>query len=184
MNAFDFDKTIYNGDSSIDFYIFCVMRHPSIIKYLPIQSLAYFKCLFGMITKTKMKEVFYRYFEGLKDIDNEVDVFWGNNMHKIKKWYKEMKKEDDVIISASPYFYLKPLCDKLGIKYLLASDVDKKSGKYKGLNCWGEEKPKKFKEQFPSIVLENFYSDSYCDTPMAKISKKAFIVKGDNILKW
>ena len=27
LNVFDFDNTIYDGDSSIDFYIFCLKRN-------------------------------------------------------------------------------------------------------------------------------------------------------------
>ena len=39
------------------------------------------------------------------------------------------KKDDDVIISASPEFLLKPICKKINIKYLIASNVDKNSRK-------------------------------------------------------
>ena len=31
MNVYDFDGTIYDGDSSIDFYLFCIKRKPSIL---------------------------------------------------------------------------------------------------------------------------------------------------------
>lgn len=184
MNVYDFDKTIYKSDSSIDFYLFCLFRHPSIIKYLPFQLNALTMFLTGKITKTKMKEVFYRYFEGIDDIDNEVNLFWENNFDKINKWYIDVKKDDDVIISASPHFFLKPVCGRLGVSNLIASNVDKKSGKYIGKNCWGEEKLKRFKERFNNIRPENFYSDSYCDEPMAKISKNAYIVRGSKIKPW
>ena len=32
VNTYDFDKTIYNGDSTIDFYIFCLKKEITIIK--------------------------------------------------------------------------------------------------------------------------------------------------------
>ena len=49
LNVFDFDNTIYDGDSSIDFYIFCLKSNPLLIRYLPIQ-------LYGMIMyKLKIK---------------------------------------------------------------------------------------------------------------------------------
>ena len=35
MNCYDFDKTIYNGDSTKDFYLFCLKRHKGIIKTFP-----------------------------------------------------------------------------------------------------------------------------------------------------
>ncbi|MBF1089242.1 MAG: haloacid dehalogenase-like hydrolase, partial [Solobacterium sp.] len=32
--------------------------------------------------------------------------------------------------------------------------------------------------------IENFYSDSYSDTPLARIAENAYLVKGDNLLPW
>ena len=37
INAYDFDETIYDGDSSVDFYLYCLKRKPSIIIMAPIQ---------------------------------------------------------------------------------------------------------------------------------------------------
>ena len=35
MNAYDFDDTIYAGDSSLHFFVFFLRKDPSLIKYLP-----------------------------------------------------------------------------------------------------------------------------------------------------
>ena len=35
MKVFDFDNTIYNGESSFDFALFMVKKKKSLIKYLP-----------------------------------------------------------------------------------------------------------------------------------------------------
>ena len=40
LNVYDFDKTIYDGDSSIDFYLFCLKRKKSIILLLTKQVFA------------------------------------------------------------------------------------------------------------------------------------------------
>ena len=32
--------------------------------------------------------------------------------------------------------------------------------------------------------IDEFYSDAYCDTPLAKEADKAFMVKGDRITDW
>ena len=37
---------------------------------------------------------------------------------------------------------------------------------------------------FPNGEIEKFYSDSYSDSPLAEISKEAFLVKGDELKKW
>ena len=46
MNVYDFDKTIYDGDSTIDFYFYCLKKHPKIILCLPIQLYAAVKYTF------------------------------------------------------------------------------------------------------------------------------------------
>ena len=66
----------------------------------------------------------------------------------------------------------------------MASRVEKTTGKYNGLNCHGAEKVKRFYERFPSGVIDEFYSDSLSDTPLAKISHKAYIVKNNDRTEW
>ena len=34
MNVYDFDKTIYAGDSTIDFWKFCMIRYPRCRRYI------------------------------------------------------------------------------------------------------------------------------------------------------
>ena len=64
MNCYDFDKTIYRSDSSCDFYLFCLRHYPKILRRLPVQIVAFVRhYVLHSITKTQMKEVFYRYFQ-------------------------------------------------------------------------------------------------------------------------
>ena len=35
MNVYDFDNTIYDGESIVDFYFFLLFRNPSLIYILP-----------------------------------------------------------------------------------------------------------------------------------------------------
>ena len=35
MNVYDFDNTIYKGDSTADFFIFCLRKHPKIVLVFP-----------------------------------------------------------------------------------------------------------------------------------------------------
>ena len=183
MNVYDFDNTIYKGDSTRDFYFYSLKKHPGIIKYLPYQAYYFIKFALKIITKTEFKEKFYIFFKGIADIDAFVEAFWTEHRKNIKKWYFDIQRKDDIIISASPYFLLKPICDKLEISTLEASNVDKYSGKYDGLNCWGDEKVKRF-NKISSEKIESFYSDSYSDSPLAEIADTAYMVKGDRIYKW
>ena len=88
------------------------------------------------------------------------------------------------MISASPEFLLEPICERLGIKNLIASRVDCKTGIYNGENCYGEEKVNRLNEIFPNIKINEFYSDSYSDQPLASLSKSAFLVLGSKLYKW
>lgn len=184
MNAYDFDKTIYDGDSSVDFYLFCLRKYPTIILVTGKQLLGILAGSLGIISREKMKEIFFSFLVKVSDIDEVVDQFWRDGDKKIKSWYLKQKRADDVIISASPDFLLRPICKKLKIKYLIASNIDKHTGKFYGKNCKCEQKVKKFKENYGKFEIENFYSDSLSDTPMAKISNHAFLVHNSSIKPW
>lgn len=183
MNVFDFDKTIYSGDSTASFFFWCLRKHPKVMLYIPkiaVASLKYYAFHIG--DKTGFKEKMYCF---LKACEGEKDVaeFWKENINKIKKFYKDIHKDDDVIISASPEFLLKPLEKKLGIT-VIASIVDIHTGKYTGVNCYHSEKVRRFREQYPDGRIDSFYSDSYSDEPLAVIAKSAYIVDGESITEW
>lgn len=183
MNVYDFDNTIYKGDSTFDFYKFCLRRHIGIVKLFPSLLGAFTKYyVLKKGTKTQFKEVMYKFLTFV-DTEKEVDLFWDSHIKNIKPWYKKQQKENDLIISASPEFLLKPAMKRLGIKRLIASQVSPVNGKYSGINCHGEEKVRLFRKKY-NCEIEEFYSDSYSDTPLAAISKTAYMVKDDKIKKW
>jgi len=184
MNVYDFDKTIYDGDSTLDFYLFALKRKPGLIKYLPIQVLGCLKYLLGICTKLEFKEKFYYFLNGIDDTDNLIEVFWNEKQSKIKEWYLNSKKDSDLIISASPVFLLEPICKKIGIKHLIASEVNKKTGICEGENCYGEEKVVRLKKEFRDATIKEFYSDSLSDSPLSLLADKRFIVSGANIVEW
>ena len=126
MNVYDFDETIYDGDSTVDFYKYCLRRRPYIIFRFPLWTALRFVLDSGK--KLVFKERFYRFLYAFDDIDSEVSRFWDGHEKKIKRWYLENRRPDDVVISASPEFLLNPVCKRLGISVLMASVVDKKRG--------------------------------------------------------
>jgi HAD superfamily phosphoserine phosphatase-like hydrolase len=185
MNVYDFDNTIFKGDSTARFCLFTIKRHPKLLRNTPSVLLAFvrFYCL-KKGTKTECKQTLYRFLTGIDNIDKEISLFWKVNESRIKAFYLRQQKEDDVIISASPSFLLSPICKKLGIRHLIASEVNPRTGIYSGENCHGEEKVLRFRKCFKDAVPAKFYSDSYSDTPMAKISKEAYMVKNETITPW
>lgn len=184
MNVYDFDETIYDGDSTRDFVFYAMRYRPKVLLSLPKQGFYGILFLLKMMDKTVFKEKFYSFFKHIDDMDEFVDEFVESHMNAIKPWYLAQHEENDVIISASPEFLLKGFCERLNIKYLIASKVDPKTGKYDGLNCYHSEKVVRFRQQFKIEDITAFYSDSYSDSPMAEISPKAYLVKGDLISKW
>lgn len=185
MNVYDFDQTIYNGDSSVDFYKYCLKRYPVIYKKLPEVILYGTLFLLKIVKKKEFKSRFFKFATLIPDLENAIADFWTKNKSKIKKFYIDIQKEDDIIISASPTFLLDEICRMLGIKYLYATNIDLKTGKIIGENCYGEEKVKRFYEAgHEKDSIDEFYSDSLSDSPLADIAKKAFIVKKEELIPW
>lgn len=182
MNVFDFDNTIYKGDSTADFYLFCLRRHPKIIALAPGLLVSLLRFKLRKTTKTQFKSAMFGFLK-YADLTKDINDFWDSHIKNIKDFYKNMQSEDDVIASASPEFLLEPACKKLGIKYLIASKVDK-DGVYEGINCSEAEKARRFKERFGSRKIDCFYSDSYNDTPLAVLARHSFMVSGENISDW
>lgn len=183
MNVYDFDKTIYRGDSTVDFYFYALKKKPLLLRYAPLQALGFL--LYGLkrIDKTGLKEYFFRFLRGI-DAEAFAESFWQQRLSGIHTWYLEAQAEDDVIISASPSFLLRPACRMLGIKHLIASEVDPATGKFLGPNCRGEEKPRRFRAKFGEASIDKFYSDSASDLPMARLAKQAYMVEDGRIREW
>ena len=185
MNVFDFDKTIYRGDSTVDFICFLVRRHPRVIGSLLGSLPTVSRYQRGKISKTAMKERLYRCFRLVPDMDEEVKHFWAKHFRKMEPWYLACKQSSDLVISASPEFLLRIPCERLGIRPPIASRVDAATGQYDGLNCYGEEKVKRFLAAFGSEVKpEHFYSDSRSDAPMAALAEKAYLIKKHSPEPW
>ena len=187
MNVYDFDQTIYQNDSSVDFYKYCLSCYPEIARLWPKQINAFVRYQSGEhnnIRKTEMKSVFFSYVARIDDIPEMVRTFWNIHENGIKQWYVDQQREDDLIISASPEFLLKDICGRLGIKHLIASDVDPNTGHFLRPNCHDYEKVRLIKKVADLSQIDAFYSDSYSDSPLAVFAKKAYIVKGNEISPW
>lgn len=182
MNVYDFDKTIYPLDSSIEFYLYNLKRNPIIAMYWIKMIVAFGMYKLHIITKTDMKTIFYIYFNRIDNIEKRAEEFWSTRFEKLNAFYLKQKESTDVIISASPEVLLKPICDKLGVT-LIGSRVDPVTGRSQE-NCYGIEKVKRFRELYPDAEINDFYSDSLSDSPLAKLSKKAFLVTGKTITDW
>lgn len=185
MNVYDFDKTIFDGDSTFLFLKYAARRRPRIALKAPAVLLNGLLFVTGVRKKQAFKEYLFRSaFAGLDDIDELIRAFWDENAGGIKRWYLAQQNEDDVVITASPVDIVKPVCERIGIRHVLGSPVDLRTGRYAGLNCHGAEKVRRFRDEFPGKSVDEFYSDSHSDDPMARIATRAFLVRGESILPW
>jgi len=186
MNVYDFDKTIYPQDSTANFYKFCLSRYPRLRLGLFKTGWYFFLYFLRVYDKTQCKERFYSFLRSVPDIDAAVAEFWETRFDDLHDWYvNDKRRSDDIIISASPEFLLRPVCDRLGVT-LLASRVDKHTGRYDGVNCHGDEKVRRLLEFMPDAKerIEEFYSDSISDSPLARLAQDAYMVKGSDVIPW
>ncbi|MDR1598342.1 MAG: haloacid dehalogenase-like hydrolase [Oscillospiraceae bacterium] len=189
MNVFDFDGTIYAGDSTADFTLYCLARQPRILLALPQWARGLASALNALRTDraardmTALKERLYAYLPLVRDMPGTLDRFWSTHGRKLYPWYLEMKRPDDVIISAGPRFLLEPVCRELGVS-LIASEVEPSTGRCSSRNCRGSVKAERFMETYPGAVIDAFYSDSMSDLPMARLAQRAYLARYGRVRDW
>lgn len=182
VNVYDFDHTIYKGDASLDFIMYCLLRYPKTWKYLPSQALVLIFFVFGLRTRKEVKQVAFGFLKDLENIDEIVVKFWKRHEKNIKSWYSAQRKRSDIIISASPEFLLLPIVRKLNIDVLLATKMDKFTGQINGENCRAKEKVRRLKTYDKDLIIGGVYSDSLSDKPLFKLAKEPYLVKGNKII--
>lgn len=183
MNVYDFDKTIYGSDCTLDFWRYCIRRYPRTLKTLLFTLFAATAHVCGFYSKEQFKETFYRFLKYVPDVGNAVRCFWDAHESRICAWYLEQRETEDLIISASPEFLISEICARLEIRYI-ASRVDPLTGKLESPNCAGEEKVNRLLAEYPGAKIDQFYSDSVTDTPLARLASQAYLVKDNKAVRW
>ncbi len=185
MNVYDFDRTIFDGDSTVLFIRYLAKHMPTLALRAPLILGNGLLFVSGIRDKRAFKErLFQSLFSPVDDVYERLETFWDAYECRIKDFYRKTQKPDDVVITASPVDVVRPMCERLGIKTVLGSPVDLRTGLYSGNNCDGKEKVRRFREMFPTGTVDDFYSDSHSDDPMARVARRAFFVRGDQIEPW
>ena len=187
MDVFDFDNTIYDGESSFDFFKFCMRKKPSLVKHMPKIAAMLLKYKTGTVDKSEVArfcgEMLVVLAKNADELNDALDKFWAVNRDKLKPFMLSLLKEGDVIISASPSFMFESIKQYLNGADIIATEVDLTSMKIKTL-CYGENKVLEFKKKYPSIIPDNYYTDNLNDTPMLELAPNAWLVKGEKIIKY
>lgn len=182
MRVFDFDNTIYNGESVFDFYLFSIRYSPAVAKYVPIVVFNLIKYKLGKTTMQDLEDAVKKYASYyLNAFDNKEEIicaFWDKHIKNIKKWYKP--QPDDVIITASFNMIMEEVCQRLGVKSCICSIVNRDTMQVEYLN-FRDNKRKTFVEFYKNKTVDEFYTDNMVDKPMIDIAQKAYFVKGNKI---
>ena len=173
VNVYDWDKTIFPVDSTVAFVRWCLRRHPGVIRALLGTLVLLPGYWLGKVSKTAIKERMYGFLRRVPDVDAELEAFWAQNFARVNPWYLAQRRPDDIIISASPEFLVRIPAQKLGVR-LLASRVDKHTGKTDGENCHGAEKVR----SFTPIPAATAHSRSWPSTPTSCTGRPARPGKG------
>lgn len=185
MNAYDFDETVYAGECSVEFFLYCFKADPSLIKFLPSVIKAFFLYKREKITLEQMLNDYGKVIEDYfsthsLNLEEAVVKFWDKHIGRIKPFYLKQKKDDDIIITASPDFLMQEVCRRLGVKNLICTKFDVGTGKIEK-PCFREAKIDCFRERFPDVRIDEFYTDSMNDRFLMPFADKVFIVKGNKI---
>ena len=184
MNVYDFDKTIFYPDSSVTFFRYCLRHFPgAVLRALPGSIPAALRYARGAICAKELKEKLFAFLKDLPEPERTVERFWDEHFSGIGEWYFARKRDDDLIVTASPEFLVGEAGRRLGVR-VIGTRMDIRSGRIEGENCHDEEKVRRFFAAFPEGHIEEFFSDSHSDDPLASLAEKAFLVNWGTLHPW
>lgn len=187
MNAYDFDETIYDGESSVQIIISYLSADPKALKFVPGVMKVFNMYKHGKLSledfSGKYADIVRDYLAGNNfDFDTFVKKFWDKHEKNIKPFYFEKQRSDDCVISASPRFYIQEICSRIGIKNVVATEFNLKTGAVEKA-CFREGKISSFRQAFPNGVIDDFYTDSLNDEFLFPYAKRVFMVKGNKLTR-
>ena len=193
LSVYDFDKTIYNGETLNDFYRFYLIKKPWKI-YTVIFQLWYFLLyVLKIINLEKLKENFLRFLNGENtgELKKLIREFWKKKESKINLWVKDEilknKKETEILvaISASPTFLIIDRLRLMGFDVVIGTDFLFESTKFHShitsKNCKNYEKVRRLNKWAEDNNIQydivNFYSDSIADKPLFDLAEHKYWIK-------
>ena len=139
MNLYDFDETIYDGDSTRDFVLYCYKNHPRTLAYLPRQLAAVTSTWLGRSTRPHLRNGISACLLPCRT-STAPSLISGTatptascaiiHARRVRMTWSFPRRRN----------YRASLCERLGLTHVIASDVDKFTGHFNGVNCYGAEK--------------------------------------------
>lgn len=183
MRVFNFTKVIYDGNASLDLFIFFVKQ-----KYSRIFS--FFKLLgpiFMWVTKRgSMKDIMELFYQIiLADITiSEIELFKVTNAHKVDlEGFGIIKDTNDyVIITSEPTFIVDLFINRNKFN-VICTEFDTRSFKIIGKLCVGEEKLNRLRQVGINAIKE-LYIFSFQEKALMKISEQILIYRNAHLIEF
>jgi hypothetical protein len=186
--VFDFDKTLTMHDTLLSF--FCFNEKKTLLFFF--KFCIYILCMvltkFNIIHNISLKKIgiylFLRHIN-LSHLNDKLQEFSESDYVQYSKLYKGLIFDTNTnyyVVSASFEEYIKPMFP--GFVQIIGSKLtqDRKNRTVLEYNCFGKDKPIALLRHGINHIDE-FYTDSYDDLPLAKISKNIIIVDGDDLVR-
>ena len=168
IDVYDFDGTIYDGDSTVDFTRFCLRRHPAVLAGLPRFIGTSVLLALGRRNLTQFKSVLFGEMAKRFSLEKEAELFWQDERTRAKlgRWFFDRPRDLPIVIaSASPEFELQYAAKILGVPRLI------------GKNCKGEEKLRRIGEAVGAFEIRAMYTDdAKADGPLLAAAQEGYIV--------
>ena len=180
MKVFDFDSTIYRGESPVDFTFYMIRHNKKIVRYVPriMVTLAGYKM--HLIKKEKLESLSNEFIEKVLDdpdsLSEFVSQFWATHAHKLNKDIVRLIDSGDVIITASPSFLINGVSDMLNTRHILGTEIDLQQKKLVWYN-FGDNKVERYRSIYGYRQIDAFYTDSFYDEYLMDISREVYIVR-------
>ena len=161
MKVFDFDNTLYRGESSLDFSLYMIRTHKKILLYLPVIMANAIKYKLCLVDRQKLGAEINKYMKLIirdeREIRHLVRKFWQTHADRLDADMLKRISPDDLIITAG--------LDRIEILHFNFKD----------------NKVSRFRELYGDAKIDAFYTDSYNDRALMEISDKVFLVKKGKI---
>ncbi|MCL2105729.1 MAG: haloacid dehalogenase-like hydrolase [Oscillospiraceae bacterium] len=186
LNVYDFDNTLYDGESGVHMFFYYLKKKPSFIRFAPTVAIGMVQYKMHLI---KLEDVLRKYagiveyFIGeVVDFNRDSKIFWDKREDRLHGFYKLLQRPDDLVVSASPEQSLEEACGRLGIKRWIGTVVNEETKTLDFIN-FRENKVKAFLERCPGERIQHFYTDSMNDKPLMDLAEHVFLVKKGRVVK-
>lgn len=184
MNVYDFDNTLYRGESGLHLFFYYLKKRPFLMRYTPkvVEAVIEYKRSHYPLEEaiSRVEGLVRVFLEGIEDYEHDAREFWDLHEYRLRPFYKHLHRPDDLIISASPEQSLKEVCKRLGVNHYIGTVINENTSSLEFV-CFRENKVKAFQARYPGQQIDDFYTDSMNDKPLMDISKHVFMVKKDSI---